>query len=69
MPTECKMKPRKVMAMVTMVVPLEEVPLEAAVMVVCPGEVEARLCVTIVTKLVTWLTTVGTPLRDRKSVV
>ena len=61
-PTECKMKPRIMMAMVTAAVPLEEVPLEVAAVVVRPKEVEARLCVTIVTKLVTWLMTVETPL-------
>ena len=59
--TECKMKPRIMTDMVTMVVPLEEVPLEVAAVVVCPGEVEARWCVTIVTKLAIWLATVGTP--------
>ena len=61
MPTECKLKPRIMMAMVTTVVPLEEVPLEVAAVVVCPGEVEAKLCVTIVTKLAIWLVTVETP--------
>ena len=58
MPTEYTMKSRIMTAMVTAAVPLE-----VATMVVCPGEVEAWLCVTIVTKLVTWLVTVGTPLR------
>ena len=59
--TECKMKSRIMTAMVTMAVPLEEVPLEVAAVVVCPGEVKARWCVTIVTKLAIWLVTVGTP--------
>ena len=49
--TECKMKSRIMTAMVTAVVPLEEVPLEVAAVVVYPGEVEDRWCVTIVTKL------------------
>ena len=61
MSTKCKMKPRIMTAMVTAVVPLEEVPLEVVAMVVCPGEVEARLCITIVTKLAIWIATVRTP--------
>ena len=47
--------------MVTVEVPLEEVPLEVATVVVCLGEEEARWCVTIVTKLAIWLVTIGTP--------
>ena len=59
--TEFKMKPRIMMTMVTTAVPLEEVLLEVAAVVVCPGEVEARWCVTIVTKLAIWLVTIKTP--------
>ena len=44
--TECKMKSRIITAMVTTAVPLE-----VAAVVVYPGEVEDRWCVTIVTKL------------------
>ena len=61
MSSECKMKPNIMTAMVTAAVPLEEVPLEVAAVVVCSGEEEARWCVTIVTKLAIWLATVGTP--------
>ena len=55
------MMPKIMTAMVTVEVPLEEVPLEVAAVVVCPGEEEARWCVTIVTKLAIWLVTIGTP--------
>ena len=59
--TECKMKPRIMTAMVTAAVPLEEVLLEVAAVVVCPGEEEVRWCAIIVTKGAIWLATVGTP--------
>ena len=58
---ECKMKSRIMTAMVTAAVPLEEVLLEVAAVVVCPGEEEVRWCAIIVTKLAIWLATVGTP--------
>ena len=59
--TECKMKSRIMTAMVTAVVPLEEVLLEVTAVVVWLGEEEARWCATIVTKLAIWLATVETP--------
>ena len=54
--TKCNMKSRIMTAMVTVAVPLE-----VAAVVLYPGEVEDRWCVTIVTKLAIWLETVGTP--------
>ena len=57
----CSLKAQVMIAMVTRGVPLDEVLLEAVV--AWPGEVEAKSCVTIVTKLGIWLATVGTPLR------
>ena len=62
-PTGYKMKGRIVMATVTRVMPLEGVLLEVAAVVVWPDKVEARSCVTTVTKLGIWLGTVGTPLQ------
>ena len=57
------MKGRVMMDTVTGVVSLEGVLLEVVAMVGWPEEVEARSCVTTVTKLGIWLGTVGTPLQ------
>ena len=51
MPTGYKMRDRAMMAMVTIVVHQVEVLLEVMVVVVWPEEEEARLYVTIVTRL------------------
>ena len=61
MPTRCTLKAQVMIVTVTRGVPLDEVLLEAVV--AWPGEAETNSCVTIVTKLGIWLTTVGTPLR------
>ena len=51
MPTECKMTGRVMMATVTGVMPLEGVLLEVVAVVDWTEEVEARSCVTTVTKM------------------